>query len=222
MRVDAQALGILGHAVGRRIAVEQADAGRRLADRDDLETQARIPVVIFGDQTGLIAGRHRVNHTRGLSHLVEDGTHHNVGLDVEHHDVLAREDRAHGDTGADVGVAGCLDDDVDREFGEDLGVLGGDRLAGPDRVRSGRRVGHHHILARMAAEFEGAHHPFGADIGDDGIPDAFHQADLADGAGAHAACADKADLDGPALLGPTVECLLEHPTPAFIFKCLTL
>jgi hypothetical protein len=35
------------------------------------------------------------------------------------------------------------------------------------------------------------------------------------GARTHAACADKADLDGPALLGPAIQCLLKHLAPTF-------
>jgi hypothetical protein len=39
-RVDAEAFRVLRDAVGSRIPVEEPDAGRRLADGDDLETKA--------------------------------------------------------------------------------------------------------------------------------------------------------------------------------------
>ena len=116
VRVDAEPLRVLRDAVGRRIAVEEPDAGRRLADRDDLEAKTCVSVVIFGDQTRLIAGGHGVNDAGRLGHFVQDRTDDHVGLDVEHHDMLARQDRPHRDTGADIRISGRLDNDVDREL----------------------------------------------------------------------------------------------------------
>src|SRR5271156_6643367 len=130
--------------------------------------------------------------------------------------MLARQDRPHRDTRADVWISGRLYDNVDWQLRQDFCVLSRDWLAASDGVRSGcRRIGDHHILAAMPAEFERPNHALGADVGDDGVADALHQADLADGARAHTACADKADLDRPALLRPAIQCLLKHLSPAF-------
>ena len=68
----------------------------------------------------------------------------------------------------------------------------------------------------MPAELERSDDSLGVDVGDDGVADAFHEADLADRPRPHAAGADKADLDGPALLGPAIQCLLKHLAPVFV------
>jgi hypothetical protein len=76
--------------------------------------------------------------------------------------------------------------------------------------------GDHHILAAMPTKLESPDDPLGVDVGDDGVADARHEPDLADRARSHAAGADKADLDRPALLGPAIQCLLKHLAPAFV------
>jgi hypothetical protein len=103
---------VLRDAVGSRIAVEEPDAGRRLADGDDLEAEASVAIIVFGDQTRLIAGGNGVNDACGLSHFVQDWANDDVCLDIEHHDMLARQNRSHRDAGADVRISGRLDDDV--------------------------------------------------------------------------------------------------------------
>jgi len=86
---------------------------RALARSDDLEARGARPVDVFANQRGLIAPGKAVNDARGLGLACEQRTRDRVGLDVDHHDVLAVVDDLQRVRDAGFGNAGRLDDHLD-------------------------------------------------------------------------------------------------------------
>ena len=85
-----------------------------LAGGDDAKTGGARPVDHLGGQRRLIAIGQRIDHARLARFLGEQRPCQHVGLDIDHHDMLAGRDRRAGMPDADGGIAGRLDDNVDR------------------------------------------------------------------------------------------------------------
>lgn len=117
---------VLGEVLGALSGAHNVEAGR-----------AR-PVHHLGDERRLVSVRHRVDDA-GLARLPgQERPRQDVGLDVDHDDVLlvlAAQQRV-ADTRRR--VAGHLQDDIDLGGGDEGGRVGGDgRLAGLDAVGDG-------------------------------------------------------------------------------------
>ena len=108
---------------------------------DDAEARRSRPVDHFGGQRRLVAIGQRIHHAGFARLLGEQRPRQHVGLDIDHHDVLAGSDRGPCVTDADGRIAGRLHDDVDaicrrsRAIGgkrrrRDPGVVPADGLAG--------------------------------------------------------------------------------------------
>jgi hypothetical protein len=142
---------------------------------------------------------------------MQDRPDDDIRLDIQHDDMLARQNGPKRDFRADLRAAGRFDDGVDIEFGQHVGILRGDRAMGADGVGRHRDpVGDDHVFPPMPAEFEGADHPVRLHIGDHRRADALHEADLADRPCPHAAGTHEADLNGLLLRRPTIQSLLDH------------
>ena len=143
---------------------------------------------------------------------MQDRPDDDIGLDIQHDDMFARQNGPQRDFRADLRAAGRFDDRVDIEFREHVGILCGHRTIGTNGIGRDRgTVGHDHIFPAMPAEFEGAQHPLRLDIGDHGRADPLHEADLADRPRPHAAGTDEAHLNGVLLRRPAVQSLFDHP-----------
>ena len=128
-----------GGVVGRQVL-------GALAGADHLEPDGARPVDQLGDQGRLVAGGHGVDHPGlgGLARQQRPGQH--VGLDVDHHDVLARREGLERVADAGRRAAGGVDDDVhERARDHRVGILGDEGGAGLRGLlqsrapRSGRR-----------------------------------------------------------------------------------
>ena len=89
-----------------------------LAGGDDAETRRARPVHHFGGQRRLIAIGQRIDHAGLARFLGEQGAGQHVGLDIDHHDMLARRNRRAGMPDADGGIAGRFHHDVHRAAGD--------------------------------------------------------------------------------------------------------
>ena len=85
-----------------------------LAGGDDAETGGAGPVDHFGGQRRLIAVSERIDHARLPRLLGEQRPGQHVGLDIDHHDMLAGRYRRAGVADADRGIAGRLHHHIDR------------------------------------------------------------------------------------------------------------
>ena len=120
MRVHAGRLRFAG-----RQTVVAPDAFRRhvmiggqifgaLAGGDDAKAGRARPVDHLGRQRRLIAIGQRIDHAGFARFLGEQGARQHVGLDIDHHDMLAGRNRRAGMPDADGGIAGRLHHDVHR------------------------------------------------------------------------------------------------------------
>ena len=124
------------HRVGRRRVV-LGQVLRALAGGDDLEARGAAPVDHLADQRRLVAVRERIDDAGLARALREQRAGERVGLDVDHHDVLAV--RAARERVADARgrIAGRVDDDLDLGRGDQRGRVVGDVAS----CRCLRRVG---------------------------------------------------------------------------------
>ncbi|MGY3652871.1 hypothetical protein ACVWW2_008162 [Bradyrhizobium sp. LM4.3] len=134
------------------------------------------PIHHLRGQRRLVAIGERIDHAGLARFLGEQRTRQHVGLDVDHHDMLARRDRGAGVPDADGGIAGRLHHHVHRAagnraravIGEDgrgnAGLVPPDRAAGLARTipvdvdndgdHEPRRV--RYLRQKHRAEFSGA------------------------------------------------------------------
>ena len=115
---------------------------RALAGGDDAEPAGARPVHQLADQRRLVAVGHAVHDAGRLRLARQQGASEDVGLHVDHDDVLALGDCASGMRDAGRGVAGGFDRDVDVGGCEHRhGVVGetggGDALLGPADAAAG-------------------------------------------------------------------------------------
>ena len=86
---------------------------RALAGRDHLEAAGARPVDVLADQRRLVAPGQAVDDAGRLGLAREQRARQRVGLDVDHHDVLAMRDRLERVANAGLRDAGRLDDHLD-------------------------------------------------------------------------------------------------------------
>ena len=97
--------------VGRRVEFESIVLA--LAGRDDLEAERLSETDEFDRRRRLVSGRASVDDA-GLARLfLEEAADRDVGLDVQHDDVLAVLHRVKREERADIRVAGGVDNHVD-------------------------------------------------------------------------------------------------------------
>ena len=115
------------HVVGIGLVVVRLVA-RALAGRDHLEAAGARPVDMLADQRRLIAPGEAVDDARLLCLARKQRTGERVGLDIDHHDVLAVRDRIHRMRDAGLRHAGRLDDHFDAGTSDQrLGIVGDER-----------------------------------------------------------------------------------------------
>ncbi len=104
---------MLPDAVGRHVVI-----GRQIfcpfAGRDHAKTGGARPVDHLGGQRRLVAIGERIDHARLPCFLGEQRARQHVGLDIDHHDMLARRDRSARVLDADGRIAGRFNDDIHR------------------------------------------------------------------------------------------------------------
>ncbi|MFK4405158.1 hypothetical protein ABH991_002192 [Bradyrhizobium ottawaense] len=113
-----------------------------LAGGDHAETCGAGPVDHLRGQCGLVAIGERIDHARLARFLGEQRTCQHVGLDVDHHDMLARRDRGARMPDPDGGISGRLHHHVHRAAGNGArAVIGEDRCGDPLRAPADRAAG---------------------------------------------------------------------------------
>ena len=129
--------------------------------------------------------------------MLEIGADRDVGLDIHHDEMLAVLHGEKADLGADSGLAGRIDHDVDFTIGADrLRVIGDGNLAGlHGGVEGAFAVGQSDPIFRLAGNYYGTLGGIEIDIGDGGDRNSSHLGTLGDDVGAHLARADQADAD---------------------------
>ena len=136
----------------RRQPVMAPDAFRRhvvigrqifgaLAGGDDAKSCRARPVDHFGGQRRLIAIGQRIDHARFARFLGEQGARQHVGLDIDHHDMLAGRNRRAGMPDADGGIAGRFHHDVHRAACDGAYAIVGERSASRSAPHPSRRCG---------------------------------------------------------------------------------
>ena len=98
-----------------------------LAGGDDAKAGRARPVDHFGRQGRLIAIGQRIDHARFARFLGEQGACQHVGLDIDHHDMLAGRNRRAGMPDADGGIAGRFHHDVHRAARDRADAIVGER-----------------------------------------------------------------------------------------------
>ena len=93
--------------------MERRVIARAFAGRDHLETAGARPIDMLADQRRLVAPGKTVDHAGRARLRGEQRTGHHVGLDVDHHDMLAVLDDLQRMRNAGLGIAGRLDDHLD-------------------------------------------------------------------------------------------------------------
>jgi hypothetical protein len=83
-----------------------------LAGGDDAKAGRARPVDHLGGERRLVAIGQRVDHACLACFLRQQRSGQHVGLDIDHHDVLARRDRRAGMTDTDGGIAGRFHHDI--------------------------------------------------------------------------------------------------------------
>ena len=89
-----------------------------LAGGDDAKTRGARPVDHLGGQRRLIAIGQRIDHAGLARFLGEQRARQHVGLDIDHHDMLAGRNRRAGMPDADGGIAGRFHHHVHRAAGD--------------------------------------------------------------------------------------------------------
>ena len=138
---------------------------RSLPGRDHLEAAGPRPVDQLAGQRRLIAVSERIDHALGPRFLGQQRTSEDIGLDIDHDDMLARRDRRAGMSDARRRAAGRLYDDLNFRIGTGLRA-GRDEPGPPDSCR---------IPADRAT---GRARPLGIQIGDHGDLNIRHSRDL--------------------------------------------
>ncbi|GCC48933.1 hypothetical protein chiPu_0033310, partial [Chiloscyllium punctatum] len=108
---------MLPHALRRHVVIGRQIFGA-LAGGDDVEAGGARPVDHFRGQRRLVAIGERIDHA-GLARLFgEQRAGQHVGLDIDHHDMLAGRDGRAGMADADGGIAGRFDHDIECAAGD--------------------------------------------------------------------------------------------------------
>ncbi len=200
LRIDRLAIGDVQilvenvpHVVGIGAVIVRLVA-RALARRDHLETGGTRPIDMLADQRRLIAPGEAVDDARGLGLACEQRACHRVGLDVDHHDVLAVFNGLQRVGDAGLGNAGRLDDDLYVGMLDERFRIGGDvRAAALQRVvKRGCGI----LLRGPARAFELGAGPLDVEVSDRDDVHALGQPRLRQEHGAELARADQADGDG--------------------------
>ena len=190
------ALGRLLLVVGRH-GVELQRVVLALAGGDDVEAEAPGKADDLQRAGRLVAGGTGIDDAGLARLLLEEAADGDVGLDVEHDDMLAVLHHFEREQRADVGVACRVDDDVDAAGGgQRMQILGHRDLAGLDGavdVRGG--AGLHDVGAVMAGEQRRVDRRLRPHLGDGADPHARHQRYLDDDVGAHLPGAGEPDGD---------------------------
>jgi len=126
----------------RRRGVELKRIVFALASRDDLEAERLGEADKLHRRRRFIAGRPGIDDARLARLFLQEAANRDVGLDIQHHDMLAVLHRLEGDQRADIGVARRVDDDVDPAGPAKRPIVFGEReLPAFDRpidIRGGR------------------------------------------------------------------------------------
>ena len=130
-----------------------------------------------------------------------------VGLDIEHHHVLAVANHGEGKTGADVGIAGGVNRHVDGPAGRQRReILGDCKFAPCHGLGHGARRGHHRqVIAAIACKQGGVHGALRLGLGHRAKPEPRHAAELHNEIGAHLPRPGKPHGNGPSGLLPGLE-----------------
>ena len=104
---------MLPDAVRRHVVIGRQIFGA-LAGGDDAKARGARPVHHLGGQRRLVAIGQRIDHAGLARFLGEQRPRQHVGLDIDHHDMLAGRNRGAGMADADRGIAGGFHDHVDR------------------------------------------------------------------------------------------------------------
>ena len=194
LRVHVLAVGLRGQFLGRGMGIQRIVL--TLAGADHLEGQIAGEVdqaLRFGR---FVAAAHAVDASGLLGDRGQQVADGDVAFDIEQGDVLAGEQTAERHLRSDLGDTGRVDHDVDRQCGQQRGVLDGDGATGFDGLcefcylAAGLGVG-----AGLAQRVGG---PPGHDVGNGGDLHAGDTTHLGDEAQTHLPGADQADADGPA------------------------
>ena len=131
---------MLPDAVRRHVVIGRQIFGA-LAGGDDAKTGRARPVDDLGGQRRLVAIGQRIDHARLARFFREQRPRQHVGLDIDHHDVLAGCDRRARMPDADGGIAGRLHHHVDRAAGDGARAIGGESRSLRSAHRPSRRCG---------------------------------------------------------------------------------
>lgn len=187
---------VVPHRRGRGVVVLGEMLGA-LAGADDLKACCPRPVDHLGDQGRLVTVRHGVDNAGLLGLPRQKRPAENIGLDVDHDDVLLVLAAQQGVTDTRRRIAGDLEDDLDIRRGDEGGRVGGDDgLVGLDALGNGhgaRLIVQFFGVVRALQRSEGS---VLGQIGNTGQAKASRAVRLGDEHGAELASADDADLDG--------------------------
>ena len=210
LRVEVAAGDLLGaeavmppDRVGRGGVVGRQVLGA-LAGADHLQADRARPVDQLGDQRRLVARGHGVDHTGlgGAAGQQRAGEH--VGLDVDHHDVLAVLAGPKGVADAGGRAAGGVDHDVHERAGDQrVGVVGDAGRAGRARPPPGSRAAKR--ASSQPTRRSACARPVRRQVGHGDQVDAGRARRLRQVHRAELAGADQADADGAALVGATLQ-----------------
>ena len=182
-----------GHGSG--LHVEHIVVFAALSRRDDRQPEHARPRNEADKQARLVAVDERVWHTRRPSPSGEDRPDHALDFLADHGDAAAGLDRGESEARARLGVAGGLDDDLDRQRQKVV-----DRAADRDRIGGERPLCRLPVAALDGVKSSRAQQALDArDIPVGHRPDSepFHAARLRDERHAELAAADQRGNDGP-------------------------
>ena len=173
---------MLPDVVRRHVVIGRQILGA-LAGGDHVEAGSARPVDDLGRQRRLVAIGQRIDHARLARFFREQRSRQHVGLDIDHHDMLAGGDRRAGMADADRRIAGRLHHDVHRAAGNrPRAVIGEGRRRDPRLIPADGLAG---VLRALRIE-----------IDDDGHFEARHVRHLRQEHRAELAGADQRDADG--------------------------
>ena len=130
--------GLGARADGLRGGVVDEVVLARLAAREDLEAELARPGHELDEEARLVAVHRRVDEPRRARLAIQHRADHRVGLLGREHDVLAVADSRIRGARRGLGVAGRIDQHVERQLRQDRGVGRDHALAGLER---GERLG---------------------------------------------------------------------------------